>query len=459
MTTPTPGRNDAPYDPRLEAIWRAASQEEPPTELDTAILAAARREVGAGPQSTSTQKTTVGSRQWWPLAAAATVAAIAVGVLQLTPPDQLNGPAPEKAVITDMPAPDNKLEAEAKVASRERKQTNGAAVDPMSQPTVDQMSQRIEATKKGAAVDGTPQLAKKDGATDVRIAESGTMGGATDDRITKHGTMGGVTGDPIPERDEATKRGTAVDRMTQRNEATKDVVTGNRVPARQDAAKEMAAAETTAQRLDASSVPSLASAAPAPAAVKPEAVERKAAAFPEPFPAASPAPGRTSSAPAGVAVAPALAGKIAAPPPPNEAPRVPAVAERASAGRMTMKGEGGGSAIVLIEPGQPGGPAAAAQGVPPGTAAGQGVPQGPAARASAQVTMAKAPTSENLADAARTNDRAPLPIAEWVALIRRLRDAGKTAEAAKELAAFRAAHSDHERLLPRDLVDWRPASK
>jgi hypothetical protein len=56
-------------------------------------------------------------------------------------------------------------------------------------------------------------------------------------------------------------------------------------------------------------------------------------------------------------------------------------------------------------------------------------------------------------------DRTPLPIPDWIALIRRLRDEGKTVEATRELAAFRAAHADHEMLLPADLRDWHPADK
>ncbi len=52
-----------------------------------------------------------------------------------------------------------------------------------------------------------------------------------------------------------------------------------------------------------------------------------------------------------------------------------------------------------------------------------------------------------------------LAVPDWVALIRRLRDEGRTDEAAKELAAFRVAHPDHERLLPPDLRDWKPASR
>ena len=60
---------------------------------------------------------------------------------------------------------------------------------------------------------------------------------------------------------------------------------------------------------------------------------------------------------------------------------------------------------------------------------------------------------------ARIKDRAPLPIPDWIALIRRLRDEGTTADAVRELAAFRTAHADHEKLLPPDLRDWRPPGK
>ena len=58
--------------------------------------------------------------------------------------------------------------------------------------------------------------------------------------------------------------------------------------------------------------------------------------------------------------------------------------------------------------------------------------------------------------AARAQLRAPLPVAEWLALIRKLRADGRTDEAAKELAAFRLAHPDEARRLPDDLRDWRP---
>jgi hypothetical protein len=75
--------NETERDPRIDAAWRAASREEPPPALDAALRAAARREVEAGPRPAR-------DKHWWyPLAAAATVGVIAIGLLQLTPPEQV----------------------------------------------------------------------------------------------------------------------------------------------------------------------------------------------------------------------------------------------------------------------------------------------------------------------------------------------------------------------------------
>ena len=73
--------------------------------------------------------------------------------------------------------------------------------------------------------------------------------------------------------------------------------------------------------------------------------------------------------------------------------------------------------------------------------------------------MAAGRAADARADEARVKERAPLPVPEWIALIRRLRDEGKSADAAKELAAFRVAHADHEKLLPPDLREWRPPER
>jgi hypothetical protein len=75
--------NEIERDRRLDAAWSAASREEPPPSLDAAIRAAARRAVDAAPRPKR-------DKHWWyPLATAATVAVLAVGILQLTPPEQV----------------------------------------------------------------------------------------------------------------------------------------------------------------------------------------------------------------------------------------------------------------------------------------------------------------------------------------------------------------------------------
>ena len=94
-------------DPALDAAWREASREEPPAALDEAIRAAARREPGEAPRRRR-------DKHWWyPLAAAATVAVIAIGLVQLTPPEQVAPIAVEKPTASPaaprepvvMPAP------------------------------------------------------------------------------------------------------------------------------------------------------------------------------------------------------------------------------------------------------------------------------------------------------------------------------------------------------------------
>lgn len=84
-------RND-----ELDAAWRAASREEPPAALDATIAAAARRAVGAGPGSAHR------SRAWWPVAAAAVVAVVAIGIVEMTPPEQV---APTGIAPALKPAP------------------------------------------------------------------------------------------------------------------------------------------------------------------------------------------------------------------------------------------------------------------------------------------------------------------------------------------------------------------
>ena len=54
---------------------------------------------------------------------------------------------------------------------------------------------------------------------------------------------------------------------------------------------------------------------------------------------------------------------------------------------------------------------------------------------------------------AKAKERARLPVADWIALIRKLRDEGRPDDVALELKAFRAVHADAQTLLPPDLRD------
>jgi hypothetical protein len=287
MTTSDPRDRAALSDPHVDAAWRALSSEEPPASLDAAITAAARRAVGARPQKIGTREAMADRRRWWPLAAAATVAAIAVGVLQLTTPDQVGAPASDKSIVSDVPAP---------------------------------------ASRPAPEMPTTPSRSEE----------------------------------PKPEAGNALRAGQAPTRADSPRRQTP--APESRAPAK----RESAAADTSAMA--------------------------------EPFPAAPPPPALAAApAPTGSIGSPAPAAQVAPSAVPSDAPQ-PAPLAKIAAGRA----------------------------------------------------------ADARADEARVKDRAPLPVPEWIALIRRLRDEGKSADAAKELAAFRVAHADHEKLLPPELRDWRP---
>ena len=404
MTTPIPGDNDALSDPRVEAAWRAASREEPPAQLDTAILAAARRAVAAAPRSAGAQQALADRRRWWPLAAAATVAVLAIGVLQITPPVELGAPASEKGMITDLPAPNMKPESdELKTAPREDKQKNDV--------TADRMTRRGEAAQNSV----------------------------TPDRATRLG--------------EGPTNSVAVERVTGSDKATRNSVTAGSATSRLEGAKEIASVERTTTRADDARAPSgNFDSKPPPstlASATPESAISKKTPYPEPFPAASPPSDSASSAAKSAPAAPALTGKLAAPVMAQEKRQALEGQESASVGRLTMKDSAGGPATILTQPPQR---AAASAAMPD-------VAQSTPALPSPISPMAKSRDPESETDRARADNRAPpLSVAEWIVLIRRLRDEGNIRDAAKELAAFRAAHGDHEKLLPRDLVEWRPAA-
>ena len=88
------------FDPTLDALLREHSSETPSPALDAAILAAAHRAVGSEPAAAAPPERRW--RLWMPLAAAAALAAIVVGVAPLSPTAEHDA-AP---VVSDTPARD-----------------------------------------------------------------------------------------------------------------------------------------------------------------------------------------------------------------------------------------------------------------------------------------------------------------------------------------------------------------
>ena len=132
-------------DPDLDAAWREHSTEMPSAALDAAILAAAHRAVGSAPKAATKDaaEATSPQRWWMPLAAAATIGAVALGILQtmpqqdsLTAPGASDAPAPERASVAApaLPpasapsAPGDELQA------ARRKQAPSAVTEPVTPP-------------------------------------------------------------------------------------------------------------------------------------------------------------------------------------------------------------------------------------------------------------------------------------------------------------------------------------
>jgi hypothetical protein len=105
VTKPTHGEpnrhDDALVDSALAAAMRTHAREEPPAALDAAILAAAHRAVGARPGVADNvlAEAREPQRWWWPLAAAAAIGAIALGVIQLWQPQRSD----VDAIVSDAP--------------------------------------------------------------------------------------------------------------------------------------------------------------------------------------------------------------------------------------------------------------------------------------------------------------------------------------------------------------------
>jgi hypothetical protein len=312
-------------DRELDAAWRAASREEPPAPLDAAIRAAARRAVDAGPARRARHM------RWWPLAAAATVAAIAVGIVQLTPPEQVT-----PTIVADS----------SRLASAMKKDS-GALTAPAPPAMVAPARSMAEPAREAAGAQETSNALRKQLAPAPAPPQSGA----------------GVA-------------------LEQKNVAEPSRSLSTNISAQQAAAPERDSARKSKVET---------AAAPAEAAPP---VARS-----EPFPATPPDTKLAANAP------------------------MPAAAPAADAAAKPVAAPSRAALAARADEAQPAAPALLGK----------------------------------VADNERAKDAAPRPADEWIKLIRRLKTEGRNEEAAKELAAFRAAYKERsDALLPADLREPKP---
>jgi hypothetical protein len=172
-----PPNEHEPVDPALERIVRAHSSESPPEHVDRAILAAAHRAVGSAPISKKQADTFRRSRPWWPLAIAATLGAVAFGVMQLAPQEQ----DATRSAVSDTPRDVDSMRQRMQTAAKETSNAPVSKVEPANEPTKESAAAagKVEAAKtkadveRSGAIAGSGGSAPSDSSTNKLRAESG----------------------------------------------------------------------------------------------------------------------------------------------------------------------------------------------------------------------------------------------------------------------------------------------
>jgi hypothetical protein len=419
-------------DPELEARWRAASREEPPSALDDAIRAAARREVRAKPGVFRA------APRWVPLAAAATVAAIAVGIVQMTPEEQVTPAIPPPLVAAlqrNNDAAEKQAGNAAQVPLREAPTAAGGASAPAS------ASPSTPAPAPAPAPQAPSDKVRPMFKEQKEIAQAAT-GESDRDAMSRNrsGTFAAAPEPQVQDKRVLAGRQAAPERATEAQERAQDS------PEREQALKQKT------ERAAASSALRAPSPAQSPTASVAARNELRAESRPEswsesqPFPAApKPTEARTATAP------PAAPPPVAAPSPAPMAspPRVASPQPMASPAPMA----GPAPAVAPSK--------LAAESSPMGRLSGSTDAKDTANAAPAQAQMAGALAKKADAGAVdapeRRKDLAPLAPDEWVKRIRRLIAEGRNDDAVKELAAFRREYKERsDALLPSDLRNFKP---
>jgi hypothetical protein len=387
-----------------------------------------------------------------PLAAAATIGAVVIGIMQTTPQEQM-GLAPHEPIVTDSPRPGAQKPASpqpAPAAAAPATSAASSAADAIKEldaaPEMKRDDEAAQKKKQAAAVtmpvpapppSTAPAQESRRSASPARPVES--------EVATASGKLDAAR---APEPFPAAPRGAAATdqasppRKAEATEMARAAPGGGLVaqaPAVAADARKDAAGER--QQLAAGAAPALATSAPIPTAPAPApsapAPDRarapaSAAGF-APAPSAAPAPARaaaTTSSAAEVERSAALQPFAEAVP----ATPAPAPAMRSNESSSTSAAPAPPPAVLR---------AREAKTMRDETSAGAAGVTG---------ALAKNATPEELRAKARDPDA-------WIAAIRKLRDDGNTAQALRELHDFRSVVPDAERRLPADLRDWAAAAK
>ena len=148
-------------DPDLHKLYREHSREEPPSALDAAILAAAHRAVASGPRKGGAEATRP-QRWWMPLAAAAAIGVVAIGIVQQAPKETAidatsvataPATAPSSAPVQQAPAAaaESQPAPPADVGVLAKKQKEGEAPASRTPPPVANAPKRASEEKLAAA--------------------------------------------------------------------------------------------------------------------------------------------------------------------------------------------------------------------------------------------------------------------------------------------------------------------
>ncbi|MEP6942744.1 MAG: hypothetical protein ABI981_07390 [Betaproteobacteria bacterium] len=415
---------------KLARAWRDASREEPPAALDASLRAAARRAVQAGPGHASQER----HMRSWPLATAAVLAVLSFGILQLTPPEEFTpGMVAENNVKPSLARQAEKAASGAEPAAR--LDERAAAAPPPALATAPPSTPTATSAPTAPPAPASPFPAPSASRIAPSYAQPDAMTGSATGRVAgptsspPAGAEKKVLREAAPGVDAERDRGTARTQFAQAPSPTPapspspSAPAAATAPAKEELAKDkpnrvdaLAALEggqhtelTAARSRLAAKDDKAFAAAPAANAGAPAATPPAApAARPDPFPAAGSANNKAVEV---------------EPQPPEERAKLRASADSAAA------------------------PAAAA--------AGTAKPQASADTRRAeqmQQSAAPAPLAKSVVPADAVKDAPIKPPEEWIKLIRKLRNEGRNDDAARELAAFRAAYKERaEALLPADL--------